>query len=441
LSHAGFVKFDLLGLSALSVIARLEKRFTMKAPDPKPGDAVFQDIFGAGKLEGIFQFSGSSGIRQLTMRMKPNRFEDLAVINALYRPGALDAGSTEAYLEWRESPRTIHPVVDDIVEETYGAIVYQEQVMAIVARIMGGSLAEADEARRTIVKVTYNPDHKERMAKFLAEFKAACRKHGMTHAEAQSLESELLAHTRYSFNKAHAVAYSRIAWEMAWWKQHQPGWFYCESMNIDPGNVQTFMSAAALDGINIELPAVNDSSGSYVYSAPRNTIYVLLLQVKYLGHKGVMNIVNERETGGPFTSCEDFMKRIAKRAVNKRARQGLYALGAFEGLDGDCSVLGVDELDLSLSKYDLMLTYLGAVIPSKAMLDKIESERKRGFVAGIVVDVKNKRSAYGPYTVYRLSPSGVFWKRGDTDKLKKGDFVSAKVSKTGRADLVTKERL
>jgi len=145
LTYAGIIKFDFLGLTALSVLKRLEDEVGEEAPPPGEDEDTLE-AFRKGDLVGIFQFTASRGIADLTMRIEPHNFDDLVAAVALYRPGALDAGSADRYPEWKKSPRKMHPLIDDILKPTYGAIVYQEQVMDIFARVTGGSLAEADMA-------------------------------------------------------------------------------------------------------------------------------------------------------------------------------------------------------------------------------------------------------------------------------------------------------
>src|SRR5690606_32559901 len=128
LSRAGIVKFDVLGLSALAVLRRLEEKHGRRAAEPVDDDPVFS-LFRNGDLTGIFQFSGSQGIHDFTVKVAPRQFEDLVAINALYRPGALDSGAAQHYPEWRKNPRTIHPLIDDILKPTFGVICYQEQFM------------------------------------------------------------------------------------------------------------------------------------------------------------------------------------------------------------------------------------------------------------------------------------------------------------------------
>jgi DNA polymerase-3 subunit alpha len=445
LSYAGIVKFDLLGLAVLTALQQLEVRFGQHAPfPPLPGSPVFE-IFKSGNLAGIFQFSGSSGIKNLTMRLNPDQFEDLVAINALYRPGALDVGSTDHYPEWKKKPRTVHPLVDPILKSTYGAVVYQEQVMQIFAAVMGGSLGEADLARRVIVKSkesdpTWAPKIEALKRSFVA---AAVAKMPMDVAE--RLWEELASHARYSFNRAHAVAYARIAWETAWWKHYHPTAFYAAMMNTSPDEVQEFIFAASGEGIKFLPPSLVRPSNEFAATDDESGIHVPISFIKFLGEKGANEVIAKAKER-PFASVADFVARVSKRAVTKRAREGLYALGAFKALsaDGtDAKLLGVDPLELSrLTVYEAQQRFLGIIIPSKRFMDWLENEKLLGKVAGIVMTIKNKESRWGPYVVFYLAPEGVVWMRPNPGTVKVGDIVTAKTRKdSGKALLITKKRL
>lgn len=438
LSYAGIVKFDLLGLSALSILQRLEKKFATTAPEPEDGSKVFE-IFRKGRLEGIFQFSGSSGIRDLTLKLQPDKFEDLVAINALYRPGALDVGSTGKYPEWKKHPRKVSPVITDILASTYGAIVYQEQVMAIFARMTGGTLGAADEARRVIVKSKeHDAEWVEKFMKLRLQFVEGCLRHDMDEEESNELWNEIAAHSRYSFNRAHSVSYAHVAWQMAWWKTYHLADFYAALLNVDQAEAQTYLVAAIEEGVKLSMPDLNNSG--YEYSATEKEIFMPLTAIKYLSVKAAQSIIEARKKG-PFASGEDFMKRIEKRIVRAQAREGLYMLNAF----GDLTVSPRDlALKLDGSTWpeinsENQRKYLGVVIPGAEALARIKHARELGYVAGIISSIEDKKSKWGPYHVIRLVPNGVFWTRGLTimSELKVGDCVMAEVkAESGKANKI-----
>lgn len=440
LSYAGLVKYDLLGLSALSVLRRLETKYGRRADPCVDGAAPFE-IFQKGDLAGIFQFSGSAGIHQLTMKLAPNKFVDLVAINALYRPGALDAGTAALYPEWKVTPRVVPPLFADILAPTYGAIVFQEQVMGLFARATGGGLAKADEARRTISKIKEaDAAWMEKFLKLQTEFVEGCLVHGISKKDADQFWSEIATHSRYSFNKAHSVAYAQVAWEMAWWKYYYRADFYAESINITPDDTQTYLVAAVSDGIELLMPHVNTSGSEY--SVVDGKIAIPLSAIKFLSPDAAAEIVRIRESSGPFKSGTDFMKRVPKKIVRGQARTGLFYIGAFDGIEKDVAELKVDPIVFDVgetTKAHMMRRFMGVVLPSRAALKKVEAAKKSGEVAGIVVEIVDKESTYGAYHVVKLMPTGVFWMRGllAPGALKVGDLVAAKVrEETGKAKSV-----
>jgi DNA polymerase-3 subunit alpha len=427
LSYAGIVKYDLLGLSALSVLRRLEQRFAMTAEKPTDNHPAFQ-LFKDGDLSGIFQFSGSPGIKELTMKLSPAKFDDLIAINALYRPGALDVGSTEKYPEWKKHPREVPAVVADILKPTYGAIVYQEQVMAIFSRLTGGSLGEGDLARRVIVKSKVDdPQWIEQFRVVRDKFITGAIDKGLPEQEADTLWNEVAAHARYSFNKSHAACYAMIAWEMAWWKHYDKAAFYTELLNVDAAEAQTYIFEAVRSGIELKMPHVN--APSLEYRSEGNSIIMPLASIKYLSVPGAEAII----AASPFTTYEEFMLKVPKRIVRAKAREGLLHLGAFEGLTGATKSLGTTNEIIDLARYKSQRAYFGLIVPSAKLLSLIEKEKTQGHLAGVVVEKKRKSSNFGPYVVYYLLPDGIFWRRGE-EEFDVGDIVVATTSaKTGKA--------
>lgn len=444
LSYAGIVKFDLLGLSALSVLRRLETNNGFSAPPPEDGSPVFS-LFVTGELSGIFQFAGSEGIRKLTMELAPTKFEDLIAINALYRPGALDAGAVEKYPSWKISPRKMPAYIADVLDPTYGAIVYQEQVMEIFRRTIGGSLGEADLARRIIVKS--KPEDKvwvEKFEKIKADFIAGAIRQGLSEKGAAKLWGELATHSRYSFNKSHSTAYAMIAWELAWWKFYHPAEFYTEMLNVDGANAQTYIFDAVKQGIKVSVPSAIYSGDEYV--SEDGTIYLPLSVIKFMGKNGALEIIRAREEK-EFTSLHDFMARVAKKLCRARGREGLLALNSFYGLpveDGGEPIGAIEEEPIASTikiskKLGLkgfapsgnwaqdQLQYLGFIIPDSTLLKIFEDYEKFDMTCGIITGKKMKESRYGAYAVYTMSPGGVFWSRDKKD-LPTGTIVAVNIS-------------
>lgn len=434
LSYAGIVKFDFLGLTALSALKSMEEETGERPAEPGTDDAVL-GAFREGDLSGIFQFSGSSGIADLTRRVAPTHFDDLVAINALYRPGALDVGSADKYPEWKASPRKFHHLIDDILAPTYGAIVFQEQVMDIYARVTGGSLAEADMARRAIVKSKVgDPDWEREISEAKRVFFEGCGRNRIDDDVAARLWTELFSHVRYSFNKAHAVAYCIIAWDMMWWKLYHPSLFFSTMMQCDPTEFQTYLFDAAAHDIEILPPHLTHSAEKYIWK--ENRIYIPFSIIKYFGEVGAKIVREEREKS-PFVDFNDFAKRIPRKRVPARARLGLYALGGFEGLAGDPKQAGIDTLkldDIGTSPHAIQQKYLGAALPSAEVVKLIDRWNEKGYLSGIVVERHKKESGkFGPYEVHFMIPEGVFWVRG-MPSVEIGKVVAVKVNhKTGKA--------
>lgn len=425
--YAGLVKFDFLGLNALDIFAMLRDLTGVLPEEPTDNNPAFE-IFKSGNLGGIFQFSGSYGIRQLTVRLQPNTFGDLVAINALYRPGALGSGAADQYPEWKKEPRLIDPLVDDILAETFGAIVYQEQVMSITKKVIGGSDAEADNVRRIISKPT--KDNKQALNELKERFiKAGTEK--MNKAKAELLWSEIETHSKYSFNKSHSTAYSLLAWEMAWYKYYYPIDFYTTLLTFDPDNNQSYIMEALRAGINIETPHVNKSKA--VWTNDGKTIYMPISSIKYLGKTGTVALIKERESKGEFTSIKNFMDRVPKSAVRGQARQRLYYMGGFSGLEGYFEQLSIKEM-LEQDKKDLQIESFGFILLSVLDAKWMLEQEKEGYLCGIVENEDKRQKRHGrrlsKYRVYRLSPEGIFWTNQTT--LKINELVAVKISDKGK---------
>jgi DNA polymerase-3 subunit alpha len=442
LSYAGIVKFDLLGLSVLSALRRLEDETGLIPPRPVDFAPEF-GLFRDGNLVGIFQFSGSDGIRDLTVEMQPQTFDDLIAINALYRPGAIDSGSTAKYPKWKKKPRKVPAYIEDVLKPTYGAIVYQEQVMEIFARTVGGTMADADLARALITKA--KPDSLvwlEKMKNLKNDFIVGATSPDigaglLSTKEAKALWKELETHSNYSFNKSHSTAYAQIAWECAWWKFNYPAEFYAAMLNVDPAEEQTYIVDAVQAGIKIIAPHINKSTNEWVRTA-HDEIAMPLSAVKFLGKSGVDTVLELRPEGG-FESLEHLMTLVPKKQLRARARLGLYSLGGFRGMvekmtmEEARGILQLKEIPVIKSSRDRQLKFLGFIIPDEKMLASFEKYLAKGWKCGIIKSLDMRESRWGPYAVYRLTPSGVFWSREVMD-LKKGQVIAVQVSdKNGKA--------
>lgn len=428
LSKVGIVKFDLLSLSALSQLKWLEQETGDVCPHYD--DELVYDLFCNGDVAGIFQWTGSDGIRDLTQRIGPRNFNDLATINALYRPGALDAGTAEHYPEYMKEPRLLHPAIDPILENTYGVICFQEQVMQVIATVMGGDLYSADTARRLLTKADVgNPKWEAEVTELRNRFffEGECRY--WKRELLDLLWFEIYTHSRYSFNASHAFAYTMISYELAYFKVYYRPAFITAMLRYDKGNSQTYILDAIESGLDISLPDINQSNSDYELHG--DTIYIPLGDVAHVGEVAVNEILRERLDNGPFFSYADFAKRIAKKKCNNRARQQLERVGAFSIFADDPknAIDRYEEIPVE-SEYQMQLETLGYIIPTASLVAKMNELRSKPVgkdeerFAGFVTKLDDRESEKGPYRVYHLSPFGSFWTRNPSDRIQVGTFVA-----------------
>lgn len=440
LSKVGIVKYDLLGLTALSQLSFMAKKTGIEPVVTFNNPDVF-DLFCKGDISGIFQWTGSDGIRELTMRISPRNFRDLATVNALYRPGALDAGLAEEYPELMKKPRLIHPRIDPILAPTCGVICYQEQVMAVVSEVMGTGLAEGETVRKLFSKAAHGDPKWEREVEDLRiRFYAEGKKNGFDEDTVLDLWDEVKTHSRYSFNLSHATAYTMVSYQMAWYKVYHRDVFTLAMLQYDKSNAQTYMMDAVESDLAISMPSINYSSDTYELNS--GTIYIPLSDVGFLGEEAVKCIIEERKVNGPFLGYADFDKRIPKRKCNSRARAMLERVGAFKDFKDDPVLAMPKYSEIPVSGvYQTQLEVLNYIVPTKKLMNRIAELRKRptkpGFerFAGFVREAKEKVSAKGAYKVYYLSPFGHFWCRGikAAEKIEVGHFVTGTKSEYGNS--------
>ncbi len=429
LSQVGIVKYDILGLTTLSLLKRLEDAHGFRAPDLVPGGPEFE-MLANGDTLGIFQFTGSQGITDYVKLLKPNSLEDISAASALYRPGALDAGTAFKYPEWKKNPRKLHPLIDPILAETYGIIVYQEQLMKIFAALTDGNMASADQARKTLSKIkgdlaTWELSLGSLKEKMINGGKAK----GVDEELLEDLWEEIKTHTRYSFNRAHSISYGKITADCLWWKFHYPADFYAALLTVDPGDAQRTVISAMTSGITFETPHVNFSHPTE-FVVTNKTIRLPLSVVKYLGGLGANHIL-EAKASRPFESIKDFMTRCKKKAVRANARIGLWELGSFADVPGDRAELQIKDSEMK-NRLERQMKYLGFVIPSNKVIAQINSPSSPGTVKGIITSVESRKSDYGPYAVIRTMPGGTCWTRGIAILPGVGDVVIMNVAKNGK---------
>ncbi|HEY5998229.1 MAG TPA: DNA polymerase III subunit alpha [bacterium] len=335
----GLVKFDFLGLITLTVIQDAVRLIRAgQPPGEKPFDiadiplddpATYQ-LLASGRTAGIFQFE-SSGMRDTVVRMRPDKLDDLIALNALYRPGALEAGNVTLYLERRSGKQKVqyrHPVLRETLEATYGIPVYQEQVMQIATVLAGFTPAEADDLRKAMgkKKVEVMAQQKE---KFVA---GAAAKHKVPAALAEEIFNEIEHFAGYGFNKSHSAAYAFVAYQTAWLKTHHPREYLAALLTsevADTDKIVQYIAECREMGITVLPPDVNQSERSF--TVVPGGIRFGLAAVKNVGEGAIESIVAAR-AGGPFVSLFDFCARIDLRRVNRRVLESLVKCGAFDSL-------------------------------------------------------------------------------------------------------------
>ena len=342
----GLVKFDFLGLATLTILEIAKELIQQRHPgqegfafeDIPLGDVATYKLFQEGRTEAVFQFE-SRGMQGMLRDARPTRLEDLIALNALYRPGPMDLiPSFVARKHGREVVEYPHPLVAEMLSETYGIMVYQEQVMQ-TAQILGGySLGGADLLRRAMGK-----KKAEEMAKHRDIFRDGAAKNGIGQGKADEIFDLMEKFAGYGFNKSHAAAYSLLAYHTAWLKVHYTAEFYCANMTVEMNNtdkLKVLHQDALRSGMQFEPPDVN--RGGYRFEPVSDTLIRYGLgAIKGTGQQAIEAIVAAREgrgegsaggESGPFKSLFDFCRRVDRARVNKRAVEALIRAGAFDAL-------------------------------------------------------------------------------------------------------------
>ena len=343
----GLVKFDFLGLATLTIL-QLAQRFIVQRHPEKTGfsfdevpldDPRVYKLFALGQTESVFQFE-SSGMQRMLRDAKPSRLEDLIALNALFRPGPMDLiPEFVARKHGREPVEYPHPLVESVLAETYGIMVYQEQVMQVGQLLGGYTLGGADLLRRAMGK-----KKPEEMATHRVIFREGAAAKGISAAKADEIFSLMEKFAGYGFNKSHAAAYSLLAYHTGWLKVHYTAEFYASNMTVemdDTDKLRVLIQDAKQFNVAFEPPNVNRGVHRFEPVGDKLVRYGLGA-VKGTGQGAIDAIVAAREVGGPFRSFFDFCGRVDRTKVNKRAVEALVKAGAFDSLHADrASLLAV----------------------------------------------------------------------------------------------------
>lgn len=332
----GLLKMDFLGLRTLTVIGdciQFIKETTGEIVDIDNiplHDKETCEMLCRGETACVFQLE-SAGITKLVMDLAPESFEDLIPLVALYRPGPLGTGMAEDFIAGRHGQRTaevLHPLMEPILEDTYGVILYQEQVMQITSALAGFTLGQADILRRAMGK----KKAKELDSMRASFIEGAKRLHDIPEELSDRIFSLLQHFAGYGFNKSHSVAYALVAYETAYLKAHWRAQYYAAFLNSiigDSDKLSWYISVCKNDNIKILAPDVNESGRDFTV-LPNKTIRFGLAGIKSTGGAAVEAIISARSEGGPFTSLTDFCCRVNMRVVNKRVVEHLIKSGAMD---------------------------------------------------------------------------------------------------------------
>lgn len=343
LEKTGMLKMDFLGLTTLTIIEdclrSIEREFG-KRPDLEMvslTDEKSLKLFADGMTDAIFQFE-SEGMKDLCRRMKPDGIEDLVALNALYRPGPIDSGMVDDYIERRHGRKQVRfdfAPLKEVMGNTYGVPVYQEQIMAIFQVLAGYSLGEADLVRRAMGK-----KKREELDAHKEKFFAQAVERGHDKNKLEKLWNSLEGFADYAFNRSHSMAYGLLAYHTAYLKAHYPAHFWAAVLSNEINDIEKvarYIDKAKQMGMKILPPDINVSLDTF--TPQKDTIRFGLAAIKGIGQATVGEIVAAREKGGDFKSIYDFAERVEAKALNKRVFENLIKSGAFDTVGKNIKVV------------------------------------------------------------------------------------------------------
>jgi DNA polymerase-3 subunit alpha len=333
---AGLVKFDFLGLKTLTVLDRARGYLQRRGAAPEWNrlpldDRPTYELMASGQTVGVFQLE-SQGMRDTLRKMRCGSIEEITALISLYRPGPMEMIDTYIDRKFgRQDVDYLHPTLQETLSETYGVIIYQEQVMKIAQILAGYSLGEADLLRRAMGK-----KKKEEMDFQRARFIAGASEKGVSEQQSGGIFDLVAKFAGYGFNKSHAAAYALISFQTGWLKANHPVEFMAASMSLDLSNTDklaVFYQDCRRFEVPVKAPDVNRSSADFdvEWSEGKGAVLYALGAIRNVGLEAMKHLVEVRETGGRFTDIFDFLERVDPKFVNKRALENLGRAGAFDG--------------------------------------------------------------------------------------------------------------
>src|SRR2546425_8284552 len=338
LEKVGVLKMDFLALNTLTIISdclssiKRLLNIDMDWGKISLNDSATMQVFAEGRTDAVFQFE-SSGMQDICRKLKPKSIDDLAALNALYRPGPIDGGMVDDFIHrhhGKKSVRYVVPEMKEILDSTHGVIVYQEQAMQLAQKLAGYTMAETDSLRKAMGK-----KNREEMAQQEQKFILGAVARGIKQDKAQQIFSLMRQFADYGFPKAHSVAYAYLAFQTAYLKAHYPEHFYAAVLSNEiEDTAKVFRYTKEMRGQGIELlpPDVNESDVGF--TPLKGAIRYGLAPIKGIGFASVNAIIKARQSGS-FQSMGDFVERIEEGAINKRVLEGLSCSGAFDSLKPD----------------------------------------------------------------------------------------------------------
>ncbi len=353
---AGLVKFDFLGLKTLTIIQWAVQAINGNlAADAEPvqidriplDDPATFELLRAAETTGVFQLE-SRGMKDLIRRLLPDRFDDIIALVALFRPGPLQSGAVDDYIDRKHGRKPVsypHPEMADVLANTYGVMLYQEQVMKTAQVLAGFSLGQADLLRRAMGK-----KKPEEMAKVRAEFLEGCAAHGVDARLANDIFDLMEKFSGYAFNKSHSATYALVSFQTAWLKARYPAEFMAATLSADMQNIDkvvTLVDEVRRMGLTLQPPSVNHSQ--FRFTGRDGRVIYGLGAVRGVGEGPVEALVAARAAGGPFRSLGDFCQRVDAKRANRRVLEALIRSGAMDELARCSEEDTLDELRARLA--------------------------------------------------------------------------------------------
>ncbi len=331
----GLLKFDFLGLKTLTVIEKTLDHIRqggkeLLLSDIPLDDKATYDLLSSGQTTGIFQLE-SAGMKDILVKMQPNRFDDLIALVALYRPGPIGSGMIDDFIKRKKGTKAVRyelPQLKEILDETYGVILYQEQVMRIANKLAGFSLGQADILRKAMGKKNI-----EAMAKQKEHFMQGAVGKGIPEKKAEKIFDLMALFAEYGFNKSHSAAYAYVSFQTAYLKTHYPVEFIAATLSADMNDTDKIVkSINECRKMKIEILPPDINLSGREFKVIGNSIRFGLEAVKGVGGAAIESIIEVRSEGGPFGTVTDFIDRVDTRKVNKKVLESLVKAGAFDSL-------------------------------------------------------------------------------------------------------------